>query len=92
MKIHSLSISRACCIMDVTRSTCYYRSKKDDSEVEAALRACVETGKSTDGFWKIFQRLRREGHPWNHKRVYRVYKKLNYNKRLRGNKKPDDGE
>ena len=73
--------------MNVTRSTCYYHPKKDDSEVEAAIRVCVETGSCTDGFWKIFHRLRSEGHPWNHKRVYRVYKKMHYNKRQRVRKR-----
>gem|GEM_PF-76664 len=34
---HSVSISLACCIMNVTQSICYYHPKKDDSEVEAAI-------------------------------------------------------
>ena len=64
--------------MGIHRSYFYYTEQKDDSEVEAAIRAATAFG---DGFWKIFQRLRREGKPWNHKKVYRVYKRMHYEKR-----------
>ena len=64
--------------MDIHRSYFYYTEKKDDSEVEQAIREAAEFG---DGFWKIFQRLRRDGKPWNHKKVYRVYKQMHYEKR-----------
>lgn len=64
--------------MDIHRSYFYYTEKKDDSDVEAAIREAAEFG---DGFWKIFQRLRRNGKPWNHKKVYQVYKLMHYEKR-----------
>jgi len=72
VKEYNVSISRACKLMDIHRSYFYYTEKKDDSEVEQAIREAAEFG---DGFWKIFQRLRRDGKPWNHKKVYRVYKR-----------------
>lgn len=78
VKEYNVSISRACKLMDIRRSYFYYTEKKDDSEVEQAIREAAEFG---DGFWKIFQRLRRDGKPWNHKKVYRVYKQMHYEKR-----------
>lgn len=78
IKEYNVSISRACKLMDIHRSYFNYTEKKDDSEVEQAIREAAEFG---DGFWKIFQRLRHDGKPWNHKKVYRVYKQMHYEKR-----------
>ena len=66
--------------MEIHRSYFYYTEKKDDTDVEEAIRAAAEFG---DGFWKIYSRLRREGKGWNHKKVYRVYKAMHYEKRSR---------
>lgn len=66
--------------MEIHRSYYYYQEKRDDTEVEEAIRLAAGHG---DGFWKIFNCLRREGKPWNHKKVYRVYKSMHYEKRVR---------
>lgn len=75
---YEVSITRACSLMDIHRSYFYYESRKDDSEVEAAIRAAAEF---EDGFWKIYYRLRNQGYAWNHKKVYRVYKAIHFEKR-----------
>jgi putative transposase len=64
--------------MEIYRSYFYYRDKRDDTLVEEAIR---EASRFDEGFWKIYQRIKREGKGWNHKKVYRVYKAMHYNKR-----------
>jgi len=49
-----------------------------DARVIAALTALVAV-KSRWGFWKCWGRLRLDGHPWNHKRLWRVYGQLRLN-------------
>ena len=62
-----------------SRAEWYYESTKDDSEVEAAIRQKAEV--TNEGFWKIFRLIRKDGHPWNHKKVHRVYEAIHFNKR-----------
>ncbi len=49
-----------------------------DSPVVSALNETVERH-GRWGFWKCFQRLRDQGHAWNHKRVHRVYCSMKLN-------------
>jgi putative transposase len=68
------------------KSQYYYQSKKDDKEVIAALQQLAERHPSY-GFRKLFAYIRRSGSPWNHKRVYRVYRLLKLNKKRRGKRR-----
>ena len=70
---HEMSIRKACAALKVSRS--YYAYKphpRDDSEVITALIELAEK-KPTWGFSKLFAVLRKQGKPWNHKRVWRIY-------------------
>jgi putative transposase len=53
----------------------YYQSAKDDTEVEEKLRYYGEKLPAR-GFPEYYNRIRKEGLKWNHKRVRRVYRKL----------------
>lgn len=73
--------SRACRLVGLHKSRYYYKRKtSDDDEVKDAIRDAAQHG---DGFWKIYNRLRKMGKPWNHKRVYRIYTEMGLNKSVR---------
>jgi putative transposase len=83
---YKLSVSRACKMTCLSRSDYYYRSIKDDTAVIMELQALAEQHPSY-GFRKLFSYLKRRGHAWNHKRVYRVYRLLKLNKRRKGKRR-----
>jgi len=57
-----------------------------DKAVAEALSSLADK-KPGLGFWKLYSRLRRRGHCWNHKRVWRVYCLLRLNRRRRTKKR-----
>ncbi len=76
---HGLSIRQACRSIRLQPSSYYYHSKpKDDTLLIESL-----SGLSQDhpgyGFKKMFYTLRSQGFPYNHKKVYRIYKQLGLN-------------
>jgi putative transposase len=78
---HHLSIQRACRIVGLSR-TAFYRVPKARATRDAAVIAVLNSmvaKRPRWGFWKCFDRMRIEGHPWNHKRVHRVYCALRLN-------------
>lgn len=84
---HHLSRVRACQAVGLPRSALYKpttdRSAKDAPVIEA-INVMLEK-RPRWGFWKCFDRLRQDGHGWNHKRVYRVYcaMRLNLKRKVR---------
>jgi putative transposase len=83
MAAHGASERRACRVVSLSRSANRYTAKpRDDSAVIDALSALVERHPRF-GFRKLFTLLRKAGHPWNHKKVWRVYCALKLNLRRR---------
>lgn len=81
-----MSLGRACDVMDLSRSVYYYQSKKDDHALIDKLQGMAEK-RPTEGFWKMYFRIRKEGLIWNHKRIHRVYKILKLNLKRKGKRR-----
>lgn len=76
-----MSARQACKWVQLPRSVFQYRYKpKQDDDVITALQALADKH-PTIGFWQCYYRLRRKGLPYNHKKLYRVYKLLRLNVR-----------
>ncbi len=81
VKEHQLSVRQACRVVKLSPAAYYERprcAKERDAQVVEVLNAIVQ-GSPRWGFWKCFDRLRIEGHRWNHKRVHRVYCEMKLN-------------
>ncbi len=78
-----LSISKACDLFNLSTSVYYYTPKpNEDDQVIAELTKFIENPhKYFWGFWMMYHALRNEGFVWNHKRVYRIYRKMGLNKK-----------
>lgn len=86
-QLHGLSERQACRAVGLVRSVYRYRPRPDrDQEVIDALLELAHR-KPEYGFGKLFETLRRQGHGWNHKRVYRLYCALRLNKRRKGKRR-----
>lgn len=72
------SIRKSCRVLGFRRQSYYrrkagHRPEEVDAQIAALLHETTERFVSW-GFWMIFHYLRKQGHPWNHKRVYRIWK------------------
>jgi len=77
-----VSVHRAYKATGLSRSRHYYKSRKNDNELLEAIQKHIESH-PTHGFPKTYAYLRRAGKQWNHKKVYRVYTQMGYNKRIK---------
>lgn len=73
--------------MGISRSVFAYEpdANRDDKVITAVQAACERY--PAYGFDKLFKVLRRQGHPWNHKRIRRIYCLLGLNRKRRGKKR-----
>lgn len=84
---HKLSLAAACEMLGISRSVYRYRPQLNkDLPVVEAIQQVIEENPGF-GFPKTFKTLRRRGHPWNHKRVHRVYCLLRLNRRRKGKRR-----
>ena len=86
---HGVSIALACRTFDVSE-TCYRYSPllSDGNEEIADLLVGLTAARKTWGFGLCCLHLRNvQGHPWNHKRVYRNYCELELNLRIKPRKR-----
>ena len=84
---HKLKLTAACEMLGISRSVYRYRPQPNtDLPVVEAIQQVIEENPGF-GFPKTFKTLRRRGHPWNHKRVHRVYCLLRLNRRRKGKRR-----
>ena len=84
-----MSIALACRTFGLSE-TCYRYAPKlcDENEEIAGLLIAITTAHRTWGFGLCFLYLRNvKGYPWNHKRVYRIYRELELNLRIKPRKR-----
>lgn len=66
---HKLSLRQACKIVNLNRSSYYYKATvMDDSEVIDVLND-LASKHTRNGFKKLYLRIRNAGYIWNHKKI-----------------------
>lgn len=80
MKRIGVSERRACRLIQLARSTARYERKHRDDGAGEALRALAQKHPGV-GYPQLHQRMRRAGWKINRKRVYRLYKSMNLNRK-----------
>jgi len=89
VKYRSMSITLACKTFQISQSCYRYQPKlSDENEKIADLLLAVTKAKRAWGFGLCFLYLRNvRGFKWNHKRVYRIYRELELNMRIKPRKR-----
>jgi putative transposase len=82
---HQTSVNFICVCFNISRSSYYYQPKlNNENEVIADWLLRLTTAHRRWGFKLCFMYLRNiKGFKWNHKRVYRIYRELELNLRIK---------
>jgi putative transposase len=83
---YGVGVGKCSQVVKMSRSSWYYRSQKNDSELIQALERLSEQY-PTRGFDNYYQRLCREGYTWSRNKVLRVYRELGLVRRPKRRKK-----
>jgi len=85
VRLKQASISAACKIFGISKSCFKYESKlKDENALIADWLVRITHNQKNWGFGLCFLYLRNiKGFTWNHKRVYRIYRELELNMRIK---------
>lgn len=86
LREQGISVDRACKLTGLSKSSYYYKSRKNDTVLITDLQVLAETHPSY-GFRKCLAMLRRKGNTANHKKIYRVYRLLKLNLRRKKGKR-----
>lgn len=85
VKKYGVSIRLACLALSMSQSSYYYQPKLGDENTRIAQWLIQLTEQHSNwGFGLCFLYLRNvKGYGWNHKRVYRIYRQLSLNLRIK---------
>lgn len=87
MEQHGLSERRACQLLNLSRSVYRYQALRPaDQPLEQELLTLAEHHPRW-GFDKMADYLQHQGQVWNHKRLYRIYRQLGLNLRVKPKKR-----
>jgi putative transposase len=74
VQIHGVSERRGCRLIEIQRSSFYYRAKGRDDEPIRQRLCDLAFSRPRYGYRRLYVLLRREGWQVNHKRVLRIYR------------------
>jgi putative transposase len=79
VKEHKVSKERGCRIAGLSRSVYAYKARRDSADQIVEYLGALSIRYPMEGFWKLYGRCRLDGHKWNHKRVWPVYRAMGLN-------------